>query len=131
VAYSFCTIEGLPIALLVGSGAEEPPEVMGRQRRAFAGNLLSTERSPKLAFSGQADFWSAAELDLFLQAISLPTDPAGTIPKLVTVSSDPDGLTRGRTITAVVRAGKREAMVQTVAGAETTFWTVPLSIRQA
>ena len=129
MAYTFLTIEGVPVSILVGSGAEEVSETQGKQRRSFAGTMLSSERTAKLNFSGQADFWSATDLNAMLAAISL--DLIGGVPKPVTVSSDADGLTRGMTITAYVRAGKREAMVQTVGGLESTFWTCPLTIREA
>jgi hypothetical protein len=127
---AFLEINGLTVNVLVGSAGEDPPETMGKQRRAFAGNMLSTERTPKLSFTGQIDFWTPEEVDQFLAITCLPTDPLG-IPRPVTVTSASDGLTRGKTITAYVRSGRREANVQTVNGVETTWWTLPIAIRQA
>lgn len=117
--------------VIVGTWQEGPIEKMGTARRAFAGNLLSTERTPKRAYSCTAEFLTAASYDAFLALISDSAAGLG-IPKIVSVNGGPLSGMRGQLVSCRIWVGQVSASEQILPpyGQPSSVYQVPLTIRE-
>lgn len=113
-------VAGIPVLVLEDTCFREPDETIGETIRMFAGNLGSTERTPKTVHRCQALFQTAAE-GATLQAALL--DPGNQ----VTVGSDLPGSDE---ITANVRLGRIQPFEHFDAGALAYHFIADLTIRQ-
>lgn len=119
---------GINVPVIRGSARALPVEVRGSADRLFNGTIQSSEHAPKRVYRCALAFASNSDLTVFLEAVSVLGSVG--IPTPVPVSSPADGLTRGASITAHVRAEDAEAVYTEIAGVGSAYWRVPLTIRE-
>lgn len=110
----------------------------GAQRRSFAGNMLSTERTPKRTWTATVEFMSGALLDSFLLFISNSIDVTTSQPltyrtlRLMALGSNSalHITSASSSVPVMVRADKRTSFEHTVANVNTVGWSVEIVIEE-
>lgn len=127
----YLQVEGTELRVLEGTGRELPRRMSGVLEPLFDGTLYSSQRTAKREFECQVDFYTQAELTAFVALVSVSVfAPFIGVPKVVTATSDPDGLIKGDAIPCYCIVGPIEDVLLEDAGLRTVLWSAKLALRE-